>query len=142
MAKHILVIDDTQELLDVFEDLLTEAGYRVSLQAPCPPDLTAVTRARPDLIISDYSDYVPAKATDCWQFLEELKRDRATVALPLIICTTGSTLARDHDDWLRAHAVQVVAKPFAVEAILAAVARAIGTADADRALPAGETNGA
>ncbi len=137
MAKRILVIDDSQDLMDAFEELLTEAGYRVRLQAACPQHLDAVKRARPDLIISDY---VPAQKMESWWFLQQLKLDRETAAIPLIICTTSSTLAWDHGDWLRAHGVQLVAKPFDVEEILAAVARAIGTADADLAISAKETN--
>jgi DNA-binding NtrC family response regulator len=133
MAKRILVIDDSQDLMDAFEEFLTEAGYCVSLQAAGHQDLAAVKRVRPDLIISDY---VPTQGTYCWQFLQQLKRDREMVAIPLIICTTSSTLAWDHGDWLRANDVQVVAKPFDVEEILAAVARAIGTADAELATPA------
>ena len=138
MAKRILVIDDSQDLMDAFEELLTEAGYCVSLQATGLQDLAAVKRVRPDLIISDYRDHVPAKATHGWQFLQQLKLDRETAAIPLIICTTSSALARDHGDWLRANDVQVIAKPFDVEEILAAVARAIGAADADLATPAKE----
>ena len=109
--------------MDAFEELLTEAGYCVSLQATGVQDLAAVKRVRPDLIISDYRDHVPAKATQCWQFLQQLKLDRETAAIPLIICTTSSTLAQDHAGWLRANDVQVVAKPFDVDAVLQAVAR-------------------
>jgi CheY-like chemotaxis protein len=141
MTKRILVIDDSQEILDVLEDLLTEAGYRAILHESCLQDLDAVKRARPDLIISDYGDYVPAKETHCWQFLEELKRDGETATIPLIICTTSCMLAQDHADWLRAHDVQVVAKPFDVDAVLQAVARQLGRAETDPVAPDGEADG-
>ena len=33
MAKLIMVVNDTQEILDMFRELLTSEGYEVSLHA-------------------------------------------------------------------------------------------------------------
>jgi CheY-like chemotaxis protein len=138
MAKRILVIDDTQDLLDLFAELLTEAGYGVRLQAACPADLEAVKRARPDLIISDY---VPAQTRGSRRLLQQLKLDPETAAIPLLVCTTSSMLPRDHADWLHANGVEVVAKPFDVEVLLEAVAQQLGRAAADPMASAGDVNG-
>ncbi len=138
MAKLIMVIDECPDLLALLEELLMEAGYRVRVHPYRMQDLDTVRRARPDLIISDY---VAREEAQSWQFLQQLTWDRATAAIPLIICTTSSTLAQDHADWLHANDVKVVAKPFDVDAVLQAVARQLGRAETDPVAPDGEADG-
>jgi CheY-like chemotaxis protein len=139
MQPLIMTIDDTQEILELYEDILTDASYRVSLHAYRPRTLADVTRVRPDVIISDY---VPIDEQQSWQFLQHLTTDRETAPIPLIICTTSATLARDKAGWLRAKGVRVVQKPFNVDDLLQAVALQIGLTEPDQATPAGESNGA
>src|SRR5919206_3099208 len=99
MARLIMVIDDTQEILDVCEEILTDAGYRVSLLAYSARNLDDIKRARPDVIICDHP---PVNQRQGWQFLQRLKADQETAAIPLIICTTSTTLVRENEGWLRA----------------------------------------
>ena len=139
MAKLIMVIDECPDLLALLEELLMEAGYRVRVHPYRTQDLDTVRRARPDLIISDY---VAREEAQSWQFLQQLTWDRATAAIPLIICTTSSAVVREHESWLRAKGVCVVHKPFNVDELLQAVDLQIGTPALDEATPAGETDGA
>jgi DNA-binding response OmpR family regulator len=53
MAKHILIVDDTQDLRNNIRDLLEMEGYRVSHAANGKIALKALQRVTPDLIISD-----------------------------------------------------------------------------------------
>ena len=54
MRPRIMVIDDTPELLELFQDLLTDEGYEVVPFADGIQDIVEVERVRPDLIILDY----------------------------------------------------------------------------------------
>lgn len=53
MPTRILVVNDTQEILEIFRDLLTEEGYEVVLYSFAPHDLAEVERLHPDLVILD-----------------------------------------------------------------------------------------
>lgn len=114
MAKRIMVINDTQEILQLFYDLLTERGYEVSLFSYSTRELDDVKRAQPDLIISDHP---PFQEQEGWQFLQKLKMDPQTARIPVIICTTAIRWVRENADegWLAAKGVAVIPKPFDIE---------------------------
>ncbi len=112
MAKRIMVINDTQEILELFELILTDAGYRVTLHAYSTRDLDEVTHLMPDLIISDH---IPFKEQQGWQFLQKLKMLRETATIPVIVCTTSSELVRENEGWLKGKGVTIVAKPFDID---------------------------
>ncbi len=126
MAKRIMVINDTQEILELFELILTDAGYRVTLHAYSTRDLDEVTHLMPDLIISDH---IPFKEQQGWQFLQKLKMLRETATIPVIVCTTSSELVRENEGWLKGKGVTIVAKPFDIDELLHAVELAIGKAN-------------
>jgi DNA-binding response OmpR family regulator len=52
---HILVVNDTPEILELFRELLEGDGYRVSLYSYAFRDLEEVKRVEPDLMILDSS---------------------------------------------------------------------------------------
>lgn len=124
-TKHVLVINDTPAILDLFRDLLEEAGYRVSLHAfvgDADAKLAEVRHLQPDLVILDY--IVGGEAIG-WQFLQLLKMDRRTRTIPVIICTGAIRQVEE----LRAHLlemnVRVVLKPFDIDHLLAEVGRVL-----------------
>ena len=133
MPKCIMVIDDTQEILELFEIILSDAGYDVSLHSYSTRDIDDVLRIKPDLIVSDH---VPTEEKQGWQFLQKLKMTRATEDIPLIICTTSSTMVRDNEGWLRSKGVTVVPKPFSIDELLAAVRQRMGDAAGPGQAPA------
>lgn len=54
MPERIMVINDTQEILEMFRDLLEHVGYEVILYSYAINDMDEVLRQKPDLIILDY----------------------------------------------------------------------------------------
>lgn len=129
MPKHIMVINDTQEILELFYDLLTPEGYNVSLHSYSTRELDEVKRVRPDLIVSDHPPFHELKG---WQFVQKLKMDRETANIPVIICTTSIKWVRENADegWLAAKGVGVIPKPFNVDELLNEIRAYIGEADA------------
>jgi two-component system alkaline phosphatase synthesis response regulator PhoP len=137
---HILVINDAKEILDVFKVLLEEEGYRVSLDNFSTMDLgklmTATKALAPDLVVLDF---IVGGEPIGWQLLELLKLDPATARIPLVLCTAAVQRAEELSSHLRTMGVEVVLKPFDLDQILAAIARALlpaGRPDAPGVPPA------
>ena len=126
MAAHIMVINDTQEILELFRDLLTSEGYEVSLYSYGVHDMKEVERVAPDLIIIDY--LIGDERTG-WQMLQKLKMTRSTAPIPIIVCTAALNQVKEIEGWLTQKRITVVLKPFDVDDLLAAVTRALGTPD-------------
>lgn len=121
-----MVINDTAEILMLFEAILTDEGYEVSLHSYSTRDIDEVKKVMPDLIISDH---MPTKDEQGWQFLQKLKMTPETAKIPIIICTTNMKVVRESEGHLAAKGVLVVAKPFDIDELLGAVEELIGKAD-------------
>jgi len=122
MATHIMVINDTQEILELFEDLLTSEGYEVTLYSYGVHDMKEVERIAPNLIIIDY--LIGDERTG-WQMLQKLKMTRSTAPIPIIVCTAALNQVKEIEGWLTQKRITVVLKPFDVDDLLTAVRRAL-----------------
>ena len=110
MPKHILVINDTQEILELFSAILHgEAGYEVSLFSFEPQMLEMVKEINPDLIISDH---VFGEEKMGWQFHQRLKMDRDTASIPVIVCSGAIKELKEMEGYLTQKNVGVLYKPF------------------------------
>ncbi len=126
MAKLIMVVNDTQEILDLFRDLLTEEGYEVSLHAYGKREIEEVLRIGPDLIISDWPPL--EREVYSWQFIQMLKMKPATAHIPIVVYTTNLRAIEDNQAWMTSKGIRVVAKPFDVDELFMAVKGLIGEA--------------
>ena len=131
----VLVINDTPEILDLFQDLLGEEGFNVV------PDrftlevgllLKRVEELRPDLIVLDY---IIGREDLGWQFLQLLKLDRATRDVPVIICTGAVRQVQEMEAQLDKMGVAVVLKPFDIDHLIAVINKVLAAA-AEQADPA------
>lgn len=123
--KHVFVIDDTPAILDLFRELLEEAGYTVTLDTfsgDLTDELTRVQEAKPNLVILDF--IIGGEGTG-WQFLQMLKMDRATAHLPVIICTGAVRQVNELQGHLDEMSVAVVLKPFDIDHLLSQVERSL-----------------
>ena len=123
MSTRILVINNSDDILALFQKILANDDCQVFTQFFLNSDLSEVHRVKPDLIILDY--YVGREGVG-WEFLQLLKMDEATAKLPVLICTTSVKLAHDIAGYLATKQVTVLRKPFerrdlvtAVDAIMA-----------------------
>ncbi|MEJ7763658.1 MAG: response regulator [Thermomicrobiales bacterium] len=113
--RRILVVNDTQEILDLFRDILEEEGYEVVLYSYAFHDLAEVKRFMPDLIILDY---LIGGEQYGWQMLQKLKMDRQTATIPVIICTAARRELNDMEGHLKTKGVSIVLKPFDIDDLL------------------------
>ena len=65
--------DHTQEILELFEEILDGMGYDTVLMSYAPRELERVREVRPDLIILDF--LMGDRELLGWQLLQKLKMD-------------------------------------------------------------------
>ena len=121
--RHIMVINDTPHLLELFGELLGDAGYRVTLDrftVEADELLAQVQAHQPDLIILDY--VIGAEVLG-WQFLQMLKMTRETREIPVIVCTAAVQVVNELQPHLDEMRVGVVLKPFDIDHLLDVIAK-------------------
>ena len=136
-APTILVINDDQEILTLFEEILREAGYNALLYSTAIRDLAEIERLKPDLIIIDY---LIGHEDSGWQMLQKLKLRRATAPIPIVACTAATKLLLETSGYLLSKRVIALPKPFDIDELLAAIDRALALPDSVPA-PAGSPEG-
>jgi CheY-like chemotaxis protein len=116
--KHVLVVNDTPEILDLFQILLSEEGYKVTLDrftVEMAEMLSKVKTTKPDLIVLDY---LIGREESGWQFLQILKMDRATRDIPIVICTAAVQQVQQIHAHLDEMGIEVLLKPFDIDHLL------------------------
>lgn len=122
--RHIMVINDSPEILELFTDLLSDEGYRVTTDTFTIDigDLVAsIKQVRPDLLILDM---IIGREDLGWQLTQLLKMDRLTRDIPIVLCTGAVEQVRELTTHLDDLHIGVVLKPFEIERLLDAINRA------------------
>ncbi len=111
MRPRVLVVDDDPAIRELVATLLADEGWAVRAAADGLVALAAAEAWRPDLIVSD----VAMPRLDGLGLLERLRQrgDRT----PLVLISAGASISARPNVWF-------VAKPFDLDHLLAAVARA------------------
>jgi DNA-binding response OmpR family regulator len=122
MGERILVINDTQEILELFRDILGDEGYEVILYSYAIQDLNEIERIQPDLIILDY---IFGEERTGWQMLQKLKMRRSTASIPVVVCTAAVREARETEGFLTSKGVTLVLKPFDIDDLLQMVRKSL-----------------
>jgi DNA-binding response OmpR family regulator len=122
MTTRILVINNSDDILALFQKILVAEDCEVFLQLFLNSDLREVRRIEPDLIILDY--YVGREGVG-WEFLQLLKMEDATAAVPVLICTTAVTLVQEIAAYLATKRVTILRKPFESRDLVGAVQSAM-----------------
>src|SRR5579871_2781290 len=122
MATRIMVINNSDDILGLFQKILASDDCQVFPQFFLNSDLREVRTIKPDLIILDY--YVGREGVG-WEFLQLLKMEDSIAAIPVLICTTAVKLAHEIAGYLATKQVTILRKPFesrdlvnAVQAVL------------------------
>lgn len=122
MAIRIMVINNSDDILALFQKILATDDCQVFLQVFLNSDLREVRRIRPDLIILDY--YVGREGVG-WEFLQLLKMEETTATIPVLICTTAVKLAQEIAGYLATKRVTILRKPFETRDLIGAVQSAL-----------------
>ena len=125
--KHILVVDDTEEVIELFRDIIESLGHRVTATTFAPEDLAKVIEISPDLAILDIQ--IGGDTTPRWALLQKMKMSRETDAIPIIVCSAATNEVREQEGWLTSKGVKIVLKPFSVDDLESAIAKALALPD-------------
>ena len=120
-GKHILVVNDTEEVIELFRDILEGMGHRVTATSFAPEDLHEVIKIRPDLVILDL---MLGGESVGWQLAQKMRMSPDTAKIPIVICTGASREVREQEGWLAAQSIKIVLKPFSLADLELAVTKA------------------
>jgi CheY-like chemotaxis protein len=138
-GAHILVVNDTEEILDLFRTILEELGHRVTAWSFSPDDLSKVTDVGPDLVILDL--IMGPTELQGWALLQKMRMHRPTEDIPVIVCSAATNWVREQEGWLAANGVKVVLKPFKVTDLERAVGDVLALSEMTTVSRAAETEG-
>ena len=124
MPTRILVVNDTQEILELFRILLETEGYEVILAGFPIQQIADVEQINPDLIILDF---IFGDQTSGWQMLQMIKMQRSTASIPVIVCTAALNMVREQEGYLVSQGVHVIFKPFDIDHLLANIKHSLET---------------
>jgi CheY-like chemotaxis protein len=122
---HVLVVNDTQEILDLMRDLLEEEGYRVTTSLAFL-DIGKARELAPDVIIQDL--LFEQTQEQGWEFLTLIRMDPELARVPLILCTAAVPTIKDPEmaQQLDQLGVRVILKPFNIDELLTVLAEVLG----------------
>ncbi|HEU5325477.1 MAG TPA: response regulator [Candidatus Limnocylindria bacterium] len=131
--RRILVVNDTEEILELFHDILEGMGHEMIPLTYAPDDLQQIVEIMPDLAIIDF--VMGGLEYRGWQLVQKLRMHRLTANIPLIICTAAKREVYEQEGWLTEKGVSIVLKPFDIEDLERAIERAFSTAEMRRTRP-------
>ena len=73
-------MNDTQEILELFDEILQGMDFEVVLMSYAPRELDRIREVKPDLIVLDF--LMGDRELLGWQLLQKLKMDRRLDAIP------------------------------------------------------------
>jgi CheY-like chemotaxis protein len=117
---HVLVVNDTQAILDVMRELLEDEGYRVSVSIETL-DLTRIKALAPDVIVQDL--LFPGAQDSGWKFLTLARLEPDLARVPIILCTAATEVVNDPAmaENLNRLGVRVLLKPFNLDDLLTTI---------------------
>jgi DNA-binding response OmpR family regulator len=130
MRGRILVVERDCAILQLLTAVLTAEGYRVVGAADERAMRAALQRERPAVVVLDIDEAVPEVS---WQMLAALRRDPRDQDLPVVVLIGQGAALDAHRSLLEGGTV-VLLKPYALPALLHAVARVRALASGSRFL--------
>ena len=118
MSKRVLVINDDDSILELFQLILEAEGYEVDVSLEAIENVKDVERIQPDLVILDLKMGMQEEG---WLMMQKLRMYPPTQHIPIILCTAALNEVREQESTLEDKGIPVVYKPFSVDELLKAV---------------------
>jgi len=128
--KHILIVDDEPDLVELLSYNLKQAGYEVSVALNGRQALDRVSKELPDLVLLD----VMLPGLSGTEVASRIRSNPATASVPIVMLTAKGDDV-DQIVGLTVGADDYIAKPFAIKVVLArleAVFRRAARSSADQ----------
>jgi len=120
-AKHILCVEDHQEMIALIRIILGRRGFDMKGAAGGKEGLRMIREDLPDLVLLD----LMMPDMDGWEVYQQMKADEKTRNIPVIIVTAK---AQSIDRVLGMHIAHVddyITKPFSPQELLASVEKVL-----------------
>lgn len=114
--KHIFIVEDEEDILELLRYHLTRDGYTVSTVANGEEALVAIPAAMPDLVLLD----LMLPDVDGLDVCRGLKGDRKTAEIPIIMVTAKGEES-DVVTGLELGADDYITKPFSIKILIARI---------------------
>lgn len=110
MPKHILIVDDEPDVVQIIQTILRSKGYQVTGVTDGQSGLDITRRDRPDMVLCDLM--MPGMSG--MEFIRLLRRDPEIAATPVIaLSALGSQSDKSEEFWKKGlNADDFLAKPF------------------------------
>ncbi len=118
MPPLVLAIDNDSTLLELYQDVLSEEGYRLVRAERPYDDAGDVERINPDVIILNYLFDHEVLGL---QFLDTLRKHPATAASPILLCSGAANVEEQLQGYLN-QTTRLLLKPFSIDELLATLA--------------------
>ena len=118
MSKTILTVDDSRMMREMLLMVLKEAGFNVVQAEDGREGLDALTRANPDVIITD----INMPNLDGYGFIEGVRQDQRYRATPIIVLSTENSPEKKNRA-REAGATGWIVKPFQAETLVDVIRR-------------------
>ncbi|MGJ8545085.1 MAG: response regulator transcription factor [Sulfitobacter sp.] len=122
MTKHVVLVEDEQNIAEAIRFILGRDGWRVEMLANGGSAVEVIRKSRPDLVMLDVM--LPGKSG--FEILHELRGDPEMAGLPILMLTARGQ-ARDREMAEQAGVSRFMTKPFSNSEVLAAVRELTGT---------------
>lgn len=121
--RRILIVEDDPGCRALLQAIFVSHGFRVTSTDSVLGASELIERLRPDVIVLDLA--LPYRSGASW--LVELKADPETAGIPVVVLSTHPTVL---PEGRRRMAHAVLAKPFQIGTVIAAIQSACEGADA------------
>ena len=118
--KRVLIVDDSNDIREVWHDWLTIWGFEVDEAANGAEAVEKAAACRPDVVLMDWTMPV----LDGLAATERLKAQAATAGVP-VLALSADTFSPTPEEALRAGCTQFLGKPVTPECLLNEIRRAI-----------------
>lgn len=109
MTSLIAVVDNNEAVRAMVAFIVQGEDWKVFGYSYETVRLSTIQQLRPDLIILDFIEH---RLGEGWEFLQLLKMEESTAAIPIIISTTMEVLPPEVRAYLASRNISVVVKPF------------------------------
>ncbi len=121
--KYVLIVDDDPDMIETVGMMLESKGFEVGKAYDGIEGEMSIRQRRPDLLILDVM--MPRK--DGYALCAELKKDKATEDIPVILLTAVGeavkTTSYSHADGLSMEADDYIAKPVDTATLISTMER-------------------
>ena len=125
MAKKILIVEDNELNMKLFNDLLVAHGYETLPTRDGLEALEIARREHPDLIIMD----IQLPGISGLEVTKMIKDDESTASIP-VIAVTAFAMKGDEDKIREGGCEAYVAKPIRIDELVRVVQRFVGVGPA------------